>query len=231
MKLLLNIMAFSILTLGDMHLSKMHSNALMPKKVDSEIANIDTLLINDHKFIQALANNRFNSLIAINGDTIIKSEDYYSEIKFLDINSDGYDDIRVYAISNTPNQCDNYLFDREAKIFRMIENCPDDIQKIGGSDFYQSYSRAGCADMNWESYLGKVENYEFVRYGYMHGYGCEFNIKENPQLIEIYKVEDSRKAEGILFQSLPYLKHIPNHGDKWDFIEKYWKGNFKLFER
>jgi hypothetical protein len=190
----------------------------------------DTLLINKQQYIRILRDNKFNCLLSRKGDTIVKSEDYYFKVDFLDIDEDGYKDIRIFTFSNTPNQCDNYLFDRKLKTFKLIENCGLDIQKIKGTQFYYSYNRAGCADLNWESHLSKIENYELVNYGYIIGHGCDFEVKKNVQSIDIYKIIDSKKYEKKLIKSLPYLKHIPKNDDKWDFIEKYWKKNIKVFD-
>jgi hypothetical protein len=167
---------------------------------DSVDIQIDTLKINDQKFIQTLKDSSFNCLLSLQGDTIVKSEDYYFKAEFLDIDKDGYKDIRVFAFSNTPNQCDNYLFDKRLKTFKLIENCDLDIQKIKGTDFFYSYNRAGCADMNWESHLSKIENYKLVDYGYIYGKGCDFEIEKNPQVIEIYKVSNSDTDEKVLIK-------------------------------
>lgn len=206
-------------------------NEIKVQQQDTVDIHIDTLQINNRQYIQILKDNKFNCLLSLQGDTIVKSEDYYFEAKFLDIDEDGYKDIRVFAFSNTPNQCDNYLFDKELKTFILIDNCDLDIKKLKGTQFYYSYNRVGCADMNWESHLSKIEKYKLVNYGYINGQGCDFEVKENPQVIEIYKVIDPDKDEKKLIKSLPYSKHIPKNNDKWDFIEKYWKQNFKTFER
>lgn len=201
------------------------------QRQDSIDIHIDTLRINNQQYIQTLKDNKFNCLLSIQGDTIVKSEDYYFEAKFLDIDEDGYKDIRVFVFSNTPNQCDNYLFDKTTHSFKLIENCDLDIQKIKGTNFFYSYNRAGCADLNWESNLSKIENYKLVNYGYIRGQGCDFEIKNNPQVIEIYKVSNSDTDEKKLIKKLPYQKHIKEFGDKWDFIKNYWATNFKTFER
>lgn len=202
-----------------------------PQRQDTKDIRIDTLQINKQQYVQTLKDNKFNCLLSMQGDTIVKSENYYSRVDFLDIDEDGYMDIRVFAFSNTPNQCDNYLFDREIKTFKLIANCYFDIQKIRGTNFFYSYDRTGCSDMNWESYLSKIENYKLVNYGYIYGQGCDFEIKDNPQVIEIYTIGDSDKDKKKLIQSLPYLKHIPKFDNKWEFIEKYWTQNFKTFDR
>lgn len=198
---------------------------------DTTDVQIDTLRINNQQYIQKLKGNRFNCLLSMKSDTIVKSANYYFKAEFLDIDEDGYKDIRIFIFSNTPNQCDNYLFDKELKTFKLIENCDLDIQKIKGTQFYYSYNRGGCSDMNWESYLSKIENSKLVNYGYIYGQGCDFEIKDNPQLIEIYKIIDPQKDERKLIKSLPYLKYIHKHVNKLEFIERYWKQNYKTFER
>ena len=198
---------------------------------DTVDIKIDTLKINGHKYIQTLKDSNFNCLLSIQGDTIVKSEDYYFKLELIDIDEDGYKDIRVFAFSNTPNQCDNYLFDKTTSSFKLIENCDLDIKKVKGTTFFYSYNRAGCADLNWESNLSKIENFKLVNYGYIHGQGCDFEINENPQVIEIYKVVNSDTDEKKLIKKLPYQKHIKEFGDKWEFIENYWTKNYKAFEQ
>ena len=239
MKTLLNILLFIILTSCNSKLSEkiieknltdsssVQSTSQIQDNVDVQF---DTLNINDQNFIQTLKDGRFNCLLSIQGDTIVKPEDYYFESKLLDINEDGYKDIRVFAFSNTPNQCDNYLFDQKIKTFKIVEECYLDIKKMIGTDFFYSYNRGGCADMNWESHLSKIKNYKLVDYGYIYGKGCDFEIENNPQVIEIYKMLNSDTNEKKLMKKLPYKKHIKEFGDKWDFIEQYWAENYKAFE-
>ncbi len=197
---------------------------------DTVDIKIDTLKINGLKYIQTLKDTNFNCLLSIQGDTIVKSEDNYFKLELIDIDKDGNKDIRVFAFSNTPNQCDNYLFDKTTSSFKLIENCHLDIKKVRGTSFFYSYNRAGCAGLNWESSLSKIENYKLVNYGYIHGQGCDFEIEKNPQIIEIYKVSNSDTDERTLIKKLPYQKHIKEFGDKWDFIENYWTKNHKTFE-
>lgn len=202
------------------------TNSLEIKDINQEF---DTLKINDQQYFQIVEDNRFNCLLSIQGDTIVKSEGYYSEVKFLDIDKDGYKDIRVFIFSNTPNQCDNYLYDQELKTFKILENCNLDIEKLEGTQFYYSYNRVGCAEMNWESHLSKIESHKLVNYCYMNGQGCEVEIKENPQVIKIYKIIDSIKNEMKLIKTLSYMKCIPKSVNKWDFIKKFWTLNIKTF--
>ncbi|MBK9673463.1 MAG: hypothetical protein IPO70_14815, partial [Bacteroidetes bacterium] len=60
------------------------------QRQDSVDIQIDTLNINDQKFIQTLKDSNFNCLLSLQGDTIVKSEDYYFKAEYLDIDKDGY---------------------------------------------------------------------------------------------------------------------------------------------
>lgn len=193
----------------------------------------DTITINGQKYIQiqSTKSDRFNCLISLSGDTVVKSEDYYFSAEYIDINEDGDKDIRVFAISNTPNQCDNYLYDKTHKTFKYIENCDLDIKKIDGKNLYYSYNSTGCADMNWESYLSEIVDYKLIHLGHIEGQGCDYDTKQNPQVIEIYKITNSNTEEKTLIEKLPYQKNIPKFEDKWNFIEKYWTKNYSLFEK
>jgi len=196
------------------------------QKIDSNFYQ-DTIVINDMKFIQTIKDNKFECLKTVSGDTIIKSENYYFEIKFLDIDKDNFKDIRVFITSNSPNQCDNYLYDKSLKTFKKIENCDNDIKKIKGTIYYSTYNSIGCGDLNWESYLCKIEKLKLIHCGHIIGQGCEFEIEKNPQIIEIYKIDNEKE---ILIEKLPYLINIPKFDNKWDFIDKYWTKNYRKFE-
>jgi len=176
--------------------------------------------------MRTFKDNNFQSLCTLRGDTVLNGE-FYSGVEFIDINADGYKDIRAFIYSNTPNQCENYLYDKANKTFRLIENCDLDIQIIKGTKYYYSYNKAGCADMNWESYLSKIENYKLISLGYIYAQGCDFEVKENPQKIEIYKIQNTDKK--VLIKTLPYLKNIPRFDDTWSFIKNYWTKNYREF--
>ena len=108
----------------------------MTQRQDSVDIKTDTIKINDQKYIQTLKDSKFNCLLSMQGDTIVKSEEYYFEAKFLDIDEDGNKDISVFAFSNTANECDNYLFDKELRTFKLIENCDLDILKNKRNRFF-----------------------------------------------------------------------------------------------
>ena len=186
----------------------------------------DTVTLNHQKLLRTSADGKFSYLTTLTGDTVLKNPGYYSDVKFIDINEDGYRDIRAFVFSNTPNQCDNFLFDKNKKTFRQIEDCDLDIQLIKGTPYYFSYNRTGCSDMNWESYLGRIENFRLVQVGHIDGTGCE---GEEQRWIEIYKLHPSSETE-TLVKKLPYDKYISGNTDKWTFIKTYWSKNWRLFK-
>lgn len=194
------------------------------------ISTKDTLVLNHLRLVRTMQGTRLQSLTTLSGDTILKDAGYYLNLTFIDINADGYKDIQVFVVSNTPNQCENYLFDREKNIFRLLQNCDSDIRLVKGTKYYYSYNSAGCADMNWESYLSKIEGFKLVPAGYIHGRGCNFDVKKNPQEILIYKITNPVTKTKLLLRKLPYSKHIPTFGDKWIFIANYWQKNWQTFK-
>jgi hypothetical protein len=208
------------------------SKSKPPQEVadETEIYQTDTLLINQQQYIRTTRGefDEFVCLTTINGDTIIPYANYYHLAEFLDINEDGYSDIRIFVFSKTANQCDNYLFDIQDKTFHYLENCCLDIQKIKGTDYYYSYSSTGCSDMNWVSELVKIENFKTILLGYIDGQGCDYG--DEPRYIEIYKVAGKGNSEKLVEQ-LPYSKYIPNFEDKFDFMEKYWTKNYQKFKK
>ena len=82
-------------------------------------------------------------------------------------------DIRAFVFSNTPNQCENYLYDQATVHYRKIDGADLDIQRLPGSDLYFSYNRAGCSDRNWESHLSQIRDWKQEVIGYLKANGCE----------------------------------------------------------
>jgi hypothetical protein len=154
------------------------------------------------------------------------------DIHFLDFDKDGYIDIQTVYFGNNLTYY-LYLFDPKTNRFKSAEGFdkyPEALQLKSNSKYYYSYHRAGCADANWVSDLFKIVNFRTIQVGHIYGQGCDFEVKQNPQVIEIYKVLNNDEEKGRLIAKLPYLKFIPNFGDKWDFIRKYWNKNHKQFD-
>ena len=194
------------------------------RQLDTSNIHRATLTVNKQKLIQTeIKEDQFACLTSLTGDTIVKFADYYSSIEFLDIDQDGYKDIRIFTYSNTPNECDNYLFDKVSKTYKFIKNCDLDIKLIKGTRLFYSYNRAGCADMNWESHLCKIENWNEINIGLINGKGCG----DKDDGIYIYKINGETEN---LITTLP-IKTIEKYKEnKWGFIEEYWTNNYWRFK-
>src|SRR5690606_29469798 len=112
------------------------------------------------------------------------------------------------------------------RLVNGFDRFPESQQLETNPKYYFSYHRAGCADMNWVSDLFFIKNYKTIHIGQIYGKGCDANIKEEPQIIEIYRIIDNADDKEKLIEKLPYLENIPDFSDKWDFIKKYWENNY-----
>jgi len=190
--------------------------------INRQTFNIQTREINsDQVTLTIYRNAKF-----IMGDTIDAGG--LSNLKFPDFDKDGNKDIMLTFMGNNFTY-DLYLFDKTKNVFRFVkgfDRFPDAQQLKTNPKYYFSYHRAGCADMNWVSDLFFIFNFKTIHIGQMYGKGCDADIKEEPQIIEIYKIIDNTEDKEKLIAKLPYLKNIPEFGDKWDFIKKYWEDNY-----
>lgn len=199
----------------------------------------DTLLINNQKTFQIKTKAISGDLVMLTStlgtkiyviDTIDSGG--LANINFPDFDKDGNADILVSYMGNNSTYF-LYLFDTTTNKFIEIEdfsNFPEAIQLKSNPKFYYSYHRAGCADMNWVSDFFKIQDFKAIQLGHIHGQGCDYKVEENPQVIEIYKVPKNDEKKGVLIEKLPYLKFVPEFGDKWYFIEKYWNKNYAKFK-
>ena len=153
-------------------------------------------------------------------------------IEFVDFNKDSYSDFLITYIGNVATY-DLYLFDEQKNQILFLDGFrgfPEATQLETNKKYYYSYHRAGCADMNWVSDLFYIDNFKTVHVGHIYGQGCDYEVKDNSQTIEIYKVIDNDENKKIKVEKLPYLNHITKFGDKWTFIEKYWNKNYKKYD-
>ena len=151
--------------------------------------------------------------------------------EFTDFNKDGNLDILFTYIGNNSSS-EIYLFDSKTDEFKKLEGFdrfPEATQLKVNPKYYYSYHRAGCADMNWVSDLFFIDNFKTIQIGHIYGHGCDFEEKENQQIIKIYKVFEENEENKKEVEKLPYLQNISAFGDKWDFIEKYWNKNYGKF--
>jgi hypothetical protein len=151
-----------------------------------------------------------------------------SELKFPDFDKDGNRDIMLTFMGNNFTY-ELILFDKTKNTFRFVEGFnrfPASQQLKTNPRYYFSYHRAGCADLNWVSDLFFIDNFKTVHVGQIYGKGCDADIINEPQVIEVYKIFDNTEDKEKLVAKLHYLKNIPQFGDKWDFIKKYWEKNY-----
>jgi hypothetical protein len=203
-----------------------------PRNRSNEESEAEVVLENitlnwDIQIIQTRDKNtkRGYCITTFKGDTIVPFADNYRRISFSDINKDGYSDIQVFFSNDEFNQCDNYLYDKVKKVFRLLENCNVELQEIEGTDFYYTYKPTGCSNNNWESYLYKLKDYQLVPCGRIDGRGCEEKRK-----IYIYRITGKKE---ILIKKSRYEKAIVKMGgnNRIDFYRKYWQTNYLKFER
>jgi hypothetical protein len=197
------------------------------KKYPIQKDSIDTIVLNKAKIIRRIDKkwNHFLCLTTLEGDTIVSYEEDYFKEKFLDINEDGYKDIRVFIRNHIYNLCDNYFFDKETKTYKYIEN-PEaelNIKKIKGKNLYYSYNIAGCADYDWESHLYLINDYKATVIGYMITRNCE----NDRSSIKIYKGKGENQK---LIQQFPVKNQTKTNDNKFKFLKNYWLSNYHKFE-
>jgi hypothetical protein len=183
------------------------------KRIDGDISSLN-YIFNNKEFLM---------------DTIYPKGILYIECP--DFDKDGNSDILIDYIGNNSTYW-LYLFDSNTNQFKAVENYwefPDAVHLKSNSKYYYSYHRAGCADMNWESDLFKIENFKIIHLGNIDGQGCDFEIEKNPRTIRIEKIINNDK--GKLIEELPYEKALTDTLDKWDFIEYYWNKNYQKFDK
>eukprot|EP01132_Coremiostelium_polycephalum_P020907 gene20907-24848_t len=134
----------------------------------------ESLYINQQLFVVHQTNNDRIFVIKENRDTIFTRNDFSPDFEFKDFNGDGYKDIIIHYRTNVPGIEDLLLYAADEKTFKEVldfQSFPAP-EKIKGTDYYYSYHRSGCADMNWTSDLFYIKNYKAIRIGTIEGYEC-----------------------------------------------------------
>ncbi|WP_316787718.1 hypothetical protein [Pedobacter frigoris] len=192
---------------------------------DNILKTAEASINGDHYLIQYTST--YNMYILKNNrDTIFKETDAAADFEFKDFDMDGYKDIRLYYMTNVPGIEGFLLYEPKSKTFKNVLNFQDfpSPVKIGGTQYYYSYHRSGCADMNWTSDLFYIENYQCKKIGTINGYECENSgIKDG-----IYIAKASGTKQTVI-RELP-ISTIKRYKEyKWGFIADYWQNNYKLF--
>lgn len=199
---------------------------------------LDTTLLINNTSLRLKINNISEEEITLTfhrNNNVFKVDTFQSlgiaYFDFVDFNQDNFSDFIIAYVGNIPTHF-IYLFDPITNEFKYVEGLtkfPEAKQLKTNKKYYYSYRRAGCSDMNWVSDLFYIDNFQTVHVGHLYGQGCDYNDKENPQTIEVYKVIDNDENKIIIVEKLPFLEHIPDFGYKWTFIEKYWNKNYKKY--
>lgn len=215
------------------------------------VAFDDTVSINNHEFRFVVEKNNvtrsdsFELIISKDGEKI--QNDYLfldSEIvDFLDVNNDGYRDIKLTESNNYDtcaknyNPAQYYLFDPKINSFRKINTKFNSwyMSKLH-SDYYMEREYNPCKGVS-KYYLFKLENYEPVYKGYIDfGYNDEkgndnLHYKDGKQVVYIYKgstlIETLFVDEGTYSGSTKYIKSSQSY---YFDEEKYFNENYKKFE-
>lgn len=186
----------------------------------------DTAVIMGQTYIAEYWNDDKLYVFRNRTDTVLTLTDYFTRIEFDDFNGDGFDDLRLGFMSNTPGIQDLYLFDKTRQIFRMVEgfnNFPDP-NRITGTKFYYSYHKSGCADMNWGSELFYLEKFHAKAIGKIDGYQC----RESDKYFGLY-IYKSKGVKFELIETLPIDTIWTYKDSKWGFIKDYWSKSYKKF--
>lgn len=204
-------------------------NEISMTKSQIQVFKRDTLINDNQKYIvkHFRDDNLDFSLLILNEkfDTIYKHFDYIDDYEILDFNEDGFKDLRLDYITNTPDVIDIVLFDSYSKRFEIVKDLgyyPSPF-KIKNSNYYYSYHRAGCADLNWESDLFYIKDYRCIKIGNISGRGCGYEKRNG---IFINKIVDKKAVE------INWIKRDSGYyDDKWEFIENYWTKNHLKFTK
>ncbi len=188
--------------------------------------SIHSAIVDTKKYIGYVKGETY-CLLNAKGDTLIKRVDGFEGAEFIDFNGDGYKDIILRYVTNVPGISDLLIYVPSKKIFKEVKNFSEfpAPEKIKGTNYYYSYQRSGCADMDWDSDLFYIKNLKAIRIGNISGRQCEPKGDPNNG-IYIHKIHDDKKQ---LFKTLP-IETISKYKDlKWGFIKSYWKKNFRSF--
>ena len=182
--------------------------------------------VDGHQFI-VTCNSKYNLFVTNEkGDHIYVDSVYSPNQKFIDFNGDGYKDILIDYVTNTPGIRDLLLYDKGVKSFKQVvdfQNFPE-AKRIGKTAYYYSYHRSGCADLNWDSDLFYIKDDQTIRIGNISGRQCgDTGLKDG---IYIFKTLADVKTQ---IDHLPINTIKRYKGLKWEFIDQYWRKNYKRF--
>ena len=149
-------------------------------------------------------------------------------IEILKFDNDNFLDITFSYLGNNYT-ADLFLYDNKSKTYKQVDGFMEvsDSKKLTSNpNYYYSYHRAGCADMNWVSNLFYIDNFKVYQIGEIYGKGCD--LEESEREIEISKIVTLDKIFTIETQPIDTIETYDDY--KWGFIREYWNKNFEKFK-
>jgi hypothetical protein len=198
-------------------------NRLLP--IDSTILQFDSITILGKHFDVIYTKDYL--IYVFNGSDTVAKLDCNNGFEFTDFNNDGFTDILIPYMTNIAGIQNVLQFDPNQKLFKQIENLTNYPSPILiDNNYYYSYSRAGCADNYWVSYLFRIEDFHTICLGEIWGQGCE----PESMKIDIFKVSSVDCKEKRLIETLPLDTIYKFQETKWGFIKYYWTNKFLGFK-
>ena len=193
---------------------------------DRHTLSIDTTTLKGKKYITYLRGADFFLLNAA-GDTLARKSGNYYETEFSDFNKDGFKDILVHSSGSAGMTIDLFLYLPQTARFKEVQDMglfPAAEAVNGAKNYYYSYRKSGCGDMNWDSDLVLVADFKAQKIGTISGRQC--NNRDMQDGVYIYKVVNGKAALGKI---LPVATIWQFKDARWGFLKDYWSKNYQLF--
>jgi hypothetical protein len=195
------------------------------RPIDSTILQADAISILGKHF-KVIYKTNDSLLIIRDNDTIHNSLWHNNGFEFGDFDQDGYKDLLINYLTNIGGVYDILLFNPKDFTFTLIDKMTDyPSSEHLTQNYYYSYHRAGCADLNWISDLFEIQDYKTILLGEIYGQGCN----SDPKKVEVFKIGNNDSHSKHLFLTLP-IDTLNKYSDfKWGFIKDYWTKNYNKF--
>lgn len=169
----------------------------------------------------------FAQLVKSKTDTIT-IDGVSGNIDVLKFDRDEFPDITFSYIGNNYT-ADLFIYDINSNTYQRVSGFTEvsSSKRLNSNpNYYYSYHRAGCADLNWMSHLFYIDNFQVYQVGEIYVKGC--NVKESERAIEISKIVTLDKI--FIIETLPIDTLIQFDEYKWGFIRDYWNKNYQKFK-
>jgi hypothetical protein len=183
---------------------------------------------NEFKVLACRAKSGSFAQLIKSGKDTLTIDGVSGNIEILKYDNDEFPDITFSYLGNNYT-ADLFLYDRKSQTYKQVDGFTEvsDSKKLDTNpNYYFSYHRAGCADMNWMSDLFYIDNFKIYQIGEIYGKGCD--SEESKRVIEISKIVTLDKI--FIIETLPIEAIEPYKDYKWGFIKDYWNKNLEKFK-